>query len=122
MPVGVSYGADPERVRAILVEVASRHPEVLPAPAPEVIFTAFGDSSLNFELRVWTERRVQTPKVLKSDLYFAIFAAFHELGIEIPFPQRDLHVRSVDASISALFARGEASEAPKLRQSDDDAA
>ena len=122
MPVGVSYGADPEQVRAILVEVASRHPEVLRTPAPEVTFTEFGDSSLNFELRVWTERRVQTPKVLKSDLYFAIFAAFREQGIEIPFPQRDPHVRSVDASISASFGLGETPEAPKLRQSDDDAA
>ncbi len=119
MPVGVSYGADPERVRAILVELASRHPEVLRAPAPEVIFTEFGDSSLNFELRVWTERRVQTPKVLKSDLYFAIFAAFREHGIEIPFPQRDLHVRSVDSAISAAFGLGEAS---KIRQSDGDTA
>jgi small-conductance mechanosensitive channel len=103
LPVGVSYNADPQQVRQILLDIAHNHHEILSAPAPEVIFTAFGDSSLNFELRVWTERRVQTPKVLKSDLYFAIFAAFHEHGIEIPFPQRDLHVRSVDKPIPSLF-------------------
>jgi len=103
LPVGVSYDADPEQVRDILVEIAGKHPEVLKNPAPEVVFTEFGDSSLNFELRVWTERRVQTPKVLKSDLYFAIFAAFREHGIEIPFPQRDLHVRSVDQPVVSLL-------------------
>ena len=103
LPVGVSYNAEPEQVRRILVDIAGKHPEILKSPAPEVVFTEFGDSSLNFELRVWTERRVQTPKVLKSDLYFAIFAAFREHDIEIPFPQRDLHVRSVDQPVASLL-------------------
>jgi small-conductance mechanosensitive channel len=98
-PVGVSYGSDPERVRKILAEVALRHPDVLEDPYPEVLFAGFGDSSLDFQLRVWTIRRVQTPLVLGSELYYAIFAAFRQHGIEIPFPQRDLHLKTVSSSV-----------------------
>jgi small-conductance mechanosensitive channel len=94
IPVGVSYSSDPAQVREILLGVAASHPDVLPVPKPSVIFKEFGDSSLNFELRVWTIRQVQTPHILKSDLYFNIFEAFRKNGIEIPFPQRDLHLKS----------------------------
>jgi small-conductance mechanosensitive channel len=99
VPVGVSYGSDPEKVRDVLLEIAQRHPDVLDFPAPDVIFAGFGDSSLNFELRVWTTKQVQTPHIIKSDLYFPIFRAFRDKGIEIPFPQRDLHLRSVSLPI-----------------------
>jgi small-conductance mechanosensitive channel len=100
VPVGVSYGSDPDKVREILLSVAVEHPDVLSNPKPDVIFRQFGDSSLDFELRVWTIRQVQTPQILKSDLYFRIFRAFRENGIEIPFPQRDLHLRSASAAIA----------------------
>lgn len=99
LPVGVSYGSDPEKVRQILFDVAQRHPDVMADPGPEVLFVGFGDSSLDFSLRVWTINQVQTPRRLKSDLYFAIFQAFREQGIEIPFPQRDLHLKSVAAPL-----------------------
>lgn len=99
IPLGVSYGSDPEEVRSVLEEVARLHPDVLADPPPEVIFTGFGDSSLDFELRVWTITKVQWPKILRSEIYFMIFQAFKEHGIEIPFPQRDLHLRSVDSPI-----------------------
>jgi small-conductance mechanosensitive channel len=97
--VGVSYGSDPAKVRDLLLATARNHPDVLDDPAPDVLFDSFGDSALNFQLRVWTIRQVQTPKVLASDLYFAIFEIFRKEGIEIPFPQRDLHVRSVSLRI-----------------------
>ncbi|MBN1568221.1 MAG: mechanosensitive ion channel [Acidobacteria bacterium] len=100
VPLGVSYGSDPETVRDILLNVAAEHADVLPNPKPDVIFRGFGESSLDFDLRVWTARRVQTPQILKSELYFRIFQAFRENGIEIPFPQRDLHLKSVSAPIS----------------------
>jgi small-conductance mechanosensitive channel len=103
MPVGVSYGSNPKVVREVLVGVARSHADVLAYPEPEVIFTEFGDSSLNFELRIWTIQQVQTPQRLKSDLYFAIFEAFRKANIEIPFPQRDLHVRSISAPLSAVL-------------------
>jgi small-conductance mechanosensitive channel len=104
MPVGVSYDSDPKVVRDLIIKVAHSHPDVLSQPTPEVVFLDFGDSSLDFELRVWTVRQVQTPTRLKSDLYFAIFDAFREKGIEIPFPQRDLHLRSVSKTVSSAFA------------------
>jgi small-conductance mechanosensitive channel len=99
MPLGVSYGSDPEEVREVLLKVALAHPDVLSHPAPEVRFVGFGDSSLDFELRVWTIKQVQTPKVLTSELYFAVFRAFREHNIEIPFPQRDLHLKTVAAPV-----------------------
>lgn len=94
IPLGVSYDSDPERVREVLLEVANDHPDVLEDPAPDVIFTSFGESSLDFELRIWTSRQVTTPRIITSDIYFKVFAAFKREDIEIPFPQRDLHLRS----------------------------
>ena len=99
VPIGVSYSSDPEEVREILLGVAAAHPDVLLDPKPSVIFKGCGDSSLDFELRVWTIRQVQTPNILKSDLYFQIFRAFRENGIEIPFPQRDLHLKSISVPL-----------------------
>jgi len=99
IPVGVSYDADPSKVREILMTTARGHADVLHDPPPDVQFLGFGDSALNFELRVWTVTQVQTPKMLASDLYFAIFDDFRKEGIEIPFPQRDLHLKSVSLPI-----------------------
>jgi small-conductance mechanosensitive channel len=93
-PVGVSYGSDPEQVRSVLLEVARAHHGVLKEPGPSVLFDSFGDSALNFVLRVWTRDFSTVPGVLRSELYFAISRAFKEQGIEIPFPQRDLHIKS----------------------------
>jgi small-conductance mechanosensitive channel len=95
MDLGVSYGANPEVVRTLLLEIARNHKDVLSDPEPEVIFKAFGDNSLDFQLRIWTTSQVQTPFRLKSDLYFTVFRTFAENRVELPFPQRDLHLRSV---------------------------
>jgi small-conductance mechanosensitive channel len=94
VPIGTAYDSDPKQVRALLLEAARAHQGVLETPPPEVIFIGFGDSSLNFELRVWTEIYCTTPLTLKSDLYFEIFDKFKEANIEVPFPQRDIHIRS----------------------------
>jgi small-conductance mechanosensitive channel len=104
VPLGVSYGADPARVREILVRVAASSETVVKYPAPEVWFVGFGDSSLNFELLVWMNIRTYSQHKVASDLYFAIFDAFKEAGIEIPFPQRDLHIRSAEG-LGALAPR-----------------
>lgn len=93
-PVGVSYKENPEKVKAILVAIATAHPGVLTNPSPDVLFDEFDDSSLNFFLRVWTIDYINKPKVLKSELYFEIFKRFKEENIEIPFPQRDIHIIS----------------------------
>lgn len=91
--VGVAYGSDTARVREVLERVAAEHPKVLDDPEPIVRFTDFGDSSLDFALLVWLADPLQEPQIA-SDLRFAIDAAFREAEIEIPFPQRDLHLRS----------------------------
>jgi len=96
IPVGAGYGSDPRKVLAILEQVAKAHPEVLPLPAPNPLFVGFGDSSLNFELRFWTPEYDASIRV-GSEVRTAIVTAFKEAGIEIPFPQRDLHVRSMTA-------------------------
>jgi small-conductance mechanosensitive channel len=94
IPVGVSYNSDPEAIQRILLEVADEHPGVLKSPKPDVIFEEFGESSLNFQLRIWTREYITRPHILRSELNFAIKKKFKEQGIEIPFPQRDLHIRS----------------------------
>lgn len=93
IPVGVSYNEDPEKVKRILLEVAKKNPHVNDNPAATVLFSEFGDSSLNFHLAVWTTSHTDKPNMLKSELYFEIFKRFREEGIEIPFPQRDLHIK-----------------------------
>jgi small-conductance mechanosensitive channel len=93
IPVGVAYKEDPEKVRDILLEIAGKEEGVLKKPVPDVLFDEFGDSSLNFNLRVWTDTYTTTPGILKSRLYFEIFKKFKEQNIEIPFPQRDLHIK-----------------------------
>jgi potassium-dependent mechanosensitive channel len=105
VPIGASYGADPERVREILATVARETPKVLQYPPPEVWFTGFGDSSLNFELLVWINVKADAPRRVTSDLYFAIFRAFKNAAIEVPFPQRDVHIRSADGLEPARLQR-----------------
>ncbi len=90
-PVGVSYKSDPNKVKLILLEAATEHTGVINEPKPEVLFKGFGESSLDFELRVWTKTYTRFPLILKSELYYKIFDAFKAHGIEIPYPQRDLH-------------------------------
>ncbi len=100
IPVGVSYGSDPELVREVLFKCADENPDVLSRPVPQVIFREFGNSSLDFELRFYIrdiDRRLRTA----SDLRFAIKKAFDETGIEIPFPQRDVHIRDVVSEADA---------------------
>lgn len=98
--VGVAYGTDPARVMEVLLGVPPRFPSILKVPAPMALFTGFGDSALNFELRFWTvdaDRFV----ILRSEVTTAVNNALVAAGIEIPFPQRDLHLRSVEGTAAA---------------------
>jgi len=94
IPVGVSYKEDPIEIRKVLLEVAKENEHVLKKPEPHVFFDEFADSSLNFTLAVWTSTHTDKPRRLKTELNFAIFEKFKERGIEIPFPQRDIHIIS----------------------------
>ena len=93
IPVGVAYGSDIAKVKAALLDAATAHSDVLYRPKPEVRFQEFGDSSLNFELLVWTKDPQKQPRI-KSDLNYGIHQNLYRHNIEIPFPQRDLHLRS----------------------------
>ena len=98
LPIGVEYGSDVKKVRSALLQAAAEHLEVLRNPAPQVFFTEFGDSSLNFELLIWTsDPSRQAP--LKSDLYFRIEEIFKEQQIFVPFPQRDVNLKAEDLPI-----------------------
>lgn len=93
-PVGVAYKEDPEKIKKILIDAAKANPGVLNTPEPDVLFDSYGDNSINFILRVWSSEYINRPQVLKSQLYYVIFRRFNEEGVEIPFPQRDLHLRT----------------------------
>ena len=94
LPVGVSYSEDPAKVRKVLLDVAKKNEHVLKHPEPIVFFDEFADSSLNFTLGIWTSTFTDKPRRLKSELYFEIFKQFKKEGIEIPFPQRDVYIKS----------------------------
>jgi small-conductance mechanosensitive channel len=95
--VGVAYSSDPQIVKRLLIKVAEENTGVLKSPAPDVLLDSFGDSSINFLLRVWTNDYSSKPNVLKSELYYEIYETFKNNKIEIPFPQLDLHFKSKEA-------------------------
>ncbi|MEO1310849.1 MAG: mechanosensitive ion channel domain-containing protein [Pseudomonadota bacterium] len=116
VPVGVSYDEDPERIIKILQEVADAQPNALRYPSPFVYFGGFGDSSLDFDVRLFI-RDINSSLSTKRDLRVAIFKRFREENVEIPFPQRDLHVRSADG-LPVRF-RDEPQAKPKEQPADE---
>lgn len=98
VPVGVAYGSDVPRVEETLLACASENPLVMKEPAPHALFLSFGESSLDFELRLWVRDAGHRMRA-RSELHHEIERRFREAKIEIAFPQRDLHLRSVDESI-----------------------
>lgn len=94
IPVGVAYGSDISKVREALIAAGQSTPHVLADPAPSVFLDKFGESSIDFELVVWSSEMSHRPRRFRSDLNFAIEERLRAAGIEIPFPQRDLHIRS----------------------------
>jgi len=112
VPVRVAYGTDPEQVLKLLVDAAESNPRVLRERPPTAYFLGFGDSGMNFELRFWSAYQ-DTWLQLQSDVVIAVAKTLQTAGIEIPFPQQDLHVRSVDASVRATLA-GDSISGPSL--------
>jgi small-conductance mechanosensitive channel len=100
IPVGVAYGTDPKAVEEALLEAASRSENVLEDPPPRVWFREFGDSALQFELLCWSSKLLHNAGSFRSELNHLIYDALKTRGIEIPFPQRDVHVRSGRESAS----------------------
>src|SRR6516165_3711745 len=94
IPVGVAYGSDIDKVRAALIAAGKENPHTLSDPEPSVFLEKFGESSIEFELVVWSSEMSYRPRRYRSDLNFAIEKKLREAGIELAFPQRDLHIRS----------------------------
>lgn len=94
IPIGVGYNSDVNIVKKALLEVAAEEDGILPEPAPKALFLEFGDSSYNFILRVWTSKYLKTPKAFRSLVNFNIWQKFKDYNIEVPFAQRDIHIRS----------------------------
>jgi potassium efflux system protein len=123
IPVGVAYGTEPERVLSLLIDLVTAQPGVIHNPKPEAFFLGFGESALNFEVRFWTYQEAWFQ--LKSDVAVRLVKALREANIEIPFPQRDLHIRSIgspagkagsaDESLANAFAGGDGAENVQTR-------
>ena len=94
IPVAVSYESDVRQVERLLLDVARENPDILDDPRPVVRFLEFMESGLKFELRAWSTTLVHRKGKLISSLNFAIFQKFKENQVEMPYPQRDLHIRS----------------------------
>ncbi len=103
LPVGVAYGTDPKVVKDLLERPAVQHPDVLTSPDPAVFFKEFGESALNFELQFWVMQESNVTRV-KSEVALEVMRLLAEADIEIPFPQRDLHLRGVDSAAAGLLA------------------
>jgi potassium efflux system protein len=95
IPVGVAYGSDVETVMRVLMAVATESTQVLKDPRPMVLFLNFGDSSLDFQLRVWVAH-FNDWRIIQGNLIREIDRRFRVEGVEMPFPQRDLHLRRAD--------------------------
>src|SRR5205809_2420247 len=113
VPVGVAYRSDVNKVREALIAAAREHPATLNDPPPNAYLEKFGDSTIDFEVIAWSERMSYKPRRFKSELNFLIEKHLREAGIEIPNPQRDLHIRDGVIKVKTVTERetGERSEA-----------
>jgi small-conductance mechanosensitive channel len=101
--VGVSYGTDPRKVLELLMDVTRSTPGIATDPEPTVLFVGFGASSLDFSIRSWTNNFGDWVKI-RSDLTVRVHDALLAAGIEIPFPQQDVHLRTVTPAAGAALA------------------
>lgn len=99
LPVGVSYNADLNKARELCIEAVNEEPRVKEFPKPLCHVTGFGDSSVDLEIRGWINDPVNGIANVMSEIYLRVWTKFHENDIEIPYPQRDLHFRSMDDKV-----------------------
>ena len=119
IPIGVSYNEDPEQAAGILLQTAKANRRALSYPAPEVYFSGFGDSSLDFEVRIFINN-VGDRIPVQNELRFAIFAALKDAGIEIPFPQRDLHIKGLVPGTAMTAGARDTGEVDTPDEADED--
>jgi small-conductance mechanosensitive channel len=113
LPVGVNYGASPQQVIGLLEKAAAAHPAILKDPPPQALFMGYGDSSINFELRAWTDQFGNWMRT-RSEMVSAVYDAVYGAGMSFPFPQRDVHVlRDPEAEKAGGSRPGGGTEPPK---------
>ena len=95
VPVGVAYGSDLEKARELMLAAAADTRRVLKDPKPACLLTGFGDNTINLELRAWINDPENGLGSVKSGLFWGIWQRFRQHGIELPFPQRDVHLKSI---------------------------
>jgi len=105
IPVGVAYGSDVSKVTEALLAAGRENPNTLKEPAPSVYLDKFGESSIDFELVVWSSEMSYRPRRYRSDLNFAVEEKLRQAGIEIAFPQRDLHIRDGVLKVETVPSR-----------------
>jgi small-conductance mechanosensitive channel len=98
--IGTTYGSDPNKILKVLSDVARNYDNALKNPKPMALFSDFGDSSLNFKLRFWVPYEIGLQA--KSDVSIKIYNRFKELGVEIPFPQQDIHIKDFPGQIESV--------------------
>jgi small-conductance mechanosensitive channel len=101
IPLGISYNADVRRALELMLEAAAECPRVLSRPTPNALLRGFGDSSVDLELRLWIDDPSEGVGNVQSDVLLRIWDKFHANGVEIPFPQRDVHIRSAPPGMMA---------------------
>ena len=104
IPVGISYNADVRKAMALCEEAARQTARIIQNPPPQCLLVAFGESSINLELGAWINDPVNGVKNVKSDVLLKIWETFQEQGMEIPFPQRDVHIRSMPSGTEGMTA------------------
>lgn len=109
LPIGVDYGTSPKRAIAVLEATARAHPDVLREPPPQAVFIGFGDSSINFELRAWTDEFAHATQI-RTDLATAVYDAVKEAGMSFPFPQREVRMLGDSGSAPSVRANNAAAE------------
>ena len=106
IPIRVAYGTDPRRVNELLLDIVGQSPGVLKDPPPTAFFKGFGESALEFELMFWSE--ISVLGQYRNEIAIAIDSGFRDAGIEIPIPQREIHVHNIDATSSTDSYKGRA--------------
>lgn len=112
LPVGVSYRCDIHRARELMLEACRNVERVMEDPPPMCQLVGFGDNSVDFELRIWINDPPNGVANVKSEVYFKVWDAFREHGIEIPFPQRDVHLDAHPSVIEALQGKDRGDKPP----------
>ena len=102
IPVSIAYSSDVRKAMALCEEAAKQTARIIQNPPPICLLAGFGNSSLDLELRAWINDPVNGVKNVKSEILLRIWESFHEQGIDIPYPQRDIHIRSMPSGTEGM--------------------